>query len=100
VLPLRVAMALSRRPVSHGHGPAVSYIRGSGHGFLRERQRVVTNTASAPRQPSVGVFPWPFNAVYERHFPEPRPVQTTVGAALLRGAKVKITAVARQPARP
>ena len=41
-----------------------------------------------------------FNAVYERHFPEPRPVRTTVGAALLGGAKVEITAVARRPAHP
>ena len=41
-----------------------------------------------------------FNAVYERHFPEPRPIRTTVGAALLGGAKVEITAVACQPARP
>jgi 2-iminobutanoate/2-iminopropanoate deaminase len=39
-----------------------------------------------------------FNAVYERHFPEPRPVRTTVGAALLGGARVEITAVARRPA--
>jgi 2-iminobutanoate/2-iminopropanoate deaminase len=39
-----------------------------------------------------------FNAVYERHFPEPRPVRTTVGAALLGNAKVEITAVARRPA--
>lgn len=39
-----------------------------------------------------------FNSVYERHFPEPRPVRTTVGAALLGGAKVEITAVARRPA--
>ena len=39
-----------------------------------------------------------FNAVYERHFPEPRPVRTTVGAVLLGGAKIEITAVARQPA--
>lgn len=38
-----------------------------------------------------------FNAVYERHFPQPRPVRTTVGAALLGGAKVEITAVARRP---
>lgn len=41
-----------------------------------------------------------FNAVYERHFPEPRPVRTTVGATLLGGAKVEITAVARRPAHP
>jgi 2-iminobutanoate/2-iminopropanoate deaminase len=41
-----------------------------------------------------------FNAVYERHFPEPRPVRTTVGAPLLGGAKVEITAVARRPAQP
>ncbi len=41
-----------------------------------------------------------FNAVYERHFPEPRPVRTTVGAALLGGAKVEITAIARRPAHP
>jgi 2-iminobutanoate/2-iminopropanoate deaminase len=37
-----------------------------------------------------------FNAVYERHFPKPRPVRTTVGAALLGGARVEITAVARR----
>jgi len=41
-----------------------------------------------------------FNAVYERHFAEPRPVRTTVGAALLGGAKVEITAIARQSNRP
>jgi 2-iminobutanoate/2-iminopropanoate deaminase len=41
-----------------------------------------------------------FNAVYERHFPQPRPVRTTVGAALLGGAMVEITAVARRPAHP
>jgi 2-iminobutanoate/2-iminopropanoate deaminase len=40
-----------------------------------------------------------FNAVYERHFPEPRPVRTTVGASLLGGAKVEITATARRPAQ-
>jgi 2-iminobutanoate/2-iminopropanoate deaminase len=40
-----------------------------------------------------------FNAVYEEHFPQPRPVRTTVGAALLGGAKVEITAVARRPGR-
>ena len=39
-----------------------------------------------------------FNAVYERHFGEPRPVRTTVGAALLGGALVEITATARRPA--
>jgi 2-iminobutanoate/2-iminopropanoate deaminase len=38
-----------------------------------------------------------FNAVYERHFPEPRPVRTTVGAALIGGALVEITATARRP---
>ena len=37
-----------------------------------------------------------FNAVYERHFAEPRPVRTTVGAALLDGALVEITATARR----
>jgi 2-iminobutanoate/2-iminopropanoate deaminase len=39
-----------------------------------------------------------FNAVYERHFREPRPVRTTVGAPLLGGALVEITATARRPA--
>jgi 2-iminobutanoate/2-iminopropanoate deaminase len=38
-----------------------------------------------------------FNAVYERHFPEPRPVRTTIGAALLGDALVEITAIARRP---
>jgi 2-iminobutanoate/2-iminopropanoate deaminase len=37
-----------------------------------------------------------FNAVYEQHFAEPRPVRTTVGAALLGGALVEITAIARR----
>jgi len=37
-----------------------------------------------------------YNAVYERHFPEPRPVRTTVGAALLGGAMIEVTAVARR----
>jgi 2-iminobutanoate/2-iminopropanoate deaminase len=40
-----------------------------------------------------------FNAVYEPHFPEPRPVRTTVGASLLGGALVEITAIARRPSR-
>ena len=39
-----------------------------------------------------------FNATYEPHFPEPRPVRTTVGASLLGGALMEITAVA--PAVP
>ena len=38
-----------------------------------------------------------FNAVYERHFPHPRPIRTTVGAVLLDDAKVEITAIARRP---
>ena len=38
-----------------------------------------------------------FNAVYARHFPEPRPVRTTVGASLLGNALVEITATARRP---
>lgn len=38
-----------------------------------------------------------FNAVYEQHFREPRPVRTTVGAALLGGALVEITVTARRP---
>lgn len=39
-----------------------------------------------------------FNAVYEQHFREPRPVRTTVGAALLAGALAEITVTARRPA--
>jgi 2-iminobutanoate/2-iminopropanoate deaminase len=40
-----------------------------------------------------------FNAVYEGYFPKPRPVRTTVGAALRGGAKVEITAVAHRSAQ-
>jgi 2-iminobutanoate/2-iminopropanoate deaminase len=40
-----------------------------------------------------------FNAVYEKHFPEPRPVRTTVGAALLGGGLVELTVIARRPVR-
>jgi 2-iminobutanoate/2-iminopropanoate deaminase len=38
-----------------------------------------------------------YNAVYERHFAEPRPVRTTVGASLLGSMLVEITVVARRP---
>ena len=38
-----------------------------------------------------------YNAVYERLFPEPRPVRTTVGAELLHGMLIEVTAVARRP---
>lgn len=38
-----------------------------------------------------------FNAVYEQHFGEPRPVRTTVGATLLGGALAELTVVARRP---
>jgi 2-iminobutanoate/2-iminopropanoate deaminase len=38
-----------------------------------------------------------FNEVYARHFAEPRPTRTTVGARLVAGMRVEITAVARTP---
>jgi len=38
-----------------------------------------------------------FNVVYERHFAEPRPVRTTVGAPLVQGMLVEITVVAHRP---
>lgn len=38
-----------------------------------------------------------YNVVYERYFPDPRPVRTTVGASLLGGAMVEVTVVARRP---
>jgi 2-iminobutanoate/2-iminopropanoate deaminase len=38
-----------------------------------------------------------YNAVYERHFAQPRPVRTTVGAALLGDAQIEITVTARRP---
>jgi 2-iminobutanoate/2-iminopropanoate deaminase len=40
-----------------------------------------------------------YNAVYAAHFPEPRPVRTTVGASLLHGMLVEITVTARRPAQ-
>jgi len=40
-----------------------------------------------------------FNTLYEQHFPEPRPVRTTVGAALLGGGFVELTVIARRPPR-
>ena len=40
-----------------------------------------------------------FNTFYEQHFPEPRPVRTTVGAELLGGGLVELTVIARRPAR-
>ena len=39
-----------------------------------------------------------FNAVYARHFAEPRPVRTTVGAPLVMGMLVEITVVAHRRA--
>jgi 2-iminobutanoate/2-iminopropanoate deaminase len=41
-------------------------------------------------------FP-PFNEVYARHFEEPRPTRTTVGARLVAGMRVEVTVVARRP---
>jgi 2-iminobutanoate/2-iminopropanoate deaminase len=38
-----------------------------------------------------------FNEVYAAHFPEPRPVRTTVGAPLVAGMLVEITVVAHTP---
>ena len=38
-----------------------------------------------------------FNEIYASHFPEPRPVRTTVGAQLVAGMVVEITVVARTP---
>ena len=38
-----------------------------------------------------------FNAVYGAHFSDPKPVRTTVGAALLHGMLVEITVTARRP---
>ena len=38
-----------------------------------------------------------FNEIYAAHFPEPRPVRTTVGAQLVAGMLVEITVVARTP---
>jgi len=38
-----------------------------------------------------------FNEIYAAHFPEPRPVRTTVGAKLVSGMLVEITVVARTP---
>ena len=39
-----------------------------------------------------------YNEVYARHFAEPRPVRTTVGAKLIGDMLVEITVVARRPA--
>jgi 2-iminobutanoate/2-iminopropanoate deaminase len=38
-----------------------------------------------------------FNDIYATHFAEPRPVRTTVGAALVAGMLVEITVVAQKP---
>jgi reactive intermediate/imine deaminase len=39
-----------------------------------------------------------FNEIYASHFPEPRPVRTTVGAQLVSGMVVEITVVAHKSA--
>jgi 2-iminobutanoate/2-iminopropanoate deaminase len=44
----------------------------------------------------LSLFPG-YNAVYERHFGEPRPVRTTVGAQLVAGMRIEITVVAQVP---
>ena len=38
-----------------------------------------------------------YNGVYVRHFEEPRPVRTTVGASLIGDMVIEITVVARRP---
>jgi 2-iminobutanoate/2-iminopropanoate deaminase len=37
-----------------------------------------------------------YNEVYGRHFPDPKPVRTTVGASLLHGMLIEVTVVARR----
>ena len=39
-----------------------------------------------------------YNEVYSRHFGDPKPVRTTVGADLLHGMLIEITVTARAPA--
>jgi 2-iminobutanoate/2-iminopropanoate deaminase len=41
-----------------------------------------------------------YNRVYERFFPDPKPVRTTVGAQLLGGLLVEMTVTARVPPEP
>lgn len=36
-----------------------------------------------------------FNAVYERHFPDPKPARTTVGSSLTGGILVEVAVIAR-----
>jgi 2-iminobutanoate/2-iminopropanoate deaminase len=38
-----------------------------------------------------------YNEVYGRHFGDPKPVRTTVGAELLHGMLIEITVTARRP---
>jgi 2-iminobutanoate/2-iminopropanoate deaminase len=38
-----------------------------------------------------------YNEVYGRHFSDPKPVRTTVGAELLHGMLIEITVTARRP---
>ena len=38
-----------------------------------------------------------YNAVYGRHFGDPKPVRTTVGAELLHGMLIEVTVTARRP---
>jgi 2-iminobutanoate/2-iminopropanoate deaminase len=38
-----------------------------------------------------------YNAVYERHFRDPKPVRTTVGANLLKGLLIEMTVTAQRP---
>jgi 2-iminobutanoate/2-iminopropanoate deaminase len=41
-----------------------------------------------------------YNRVYERFFPDPKPVRTTVGAQLLAGLLVEMTVTACVPPKP
>jgi reactive intermediate/imine deaminase len=38
-----------------------------------------------------------YNEVYARHFGDPKPVRTTVGAELLHGMLIEVTVTARRP---
>jgi 2-iminobutanoate/2-iminopropanoate deaminase len=38
-----------------------------------------------------------YNRIYERFFPDPKPVRTTVGAQLLGGLLIEMTVTARRP---
>ena len=108
--PYSQAMAAAGLVFTAGQGPADPVTSAIPDGIEAQTEAVIRNIAKILEASGCGLADvvkttvhladlrdfGRFNAVYARHFPEPRPVRTTVGSQLL-GILVEIDVIAVVP---